>query len=395
MMRFKFGPLILSRTLDLEPYARAVPTVVKSVGHVDHVIWLHDRLGDLTTFLLRHNGAGSDFATFENQLGLTNPQEAARRWVAYTLQEVAAYRDRPFYYESFNEVSKYHMVQYGEFEAERQRLMAAEGLRCCIANFSVGNPDVSDSDDDGREDYWPQFRPALEACHEFKNVLGLHEYGGGWMSLWFGPENQHDAVMERGYCIYPEGYEEGWLFGRYRKVWRRHIQPQGLTDIRIVLTEFGLDLAGEYTLNEFSQGQHIAGWKTCPDLWRRTEGRTDPEWYYFEQLKWADRQLQQDYFVIGATIFTHGNDVVRWNDYDIAGPVGDAVFAESRRALRRVTPPEGLYLRPRPRQEGVALDVLQEGDQIVVMYDSGPDWAFVKTKAGFEGFVMTQWLGLA
>lgn len=299
--------------------------VIESMGLLQH---LHGALGDQTTFIARAWPVGDDFLRFG---GHHDPKAAAVRWFNAMLPVI---RQAPFaYWESFNEMSSWdHLAAYGEFEAERQRIMADHGYKCCIGNFAVGTPEIADSGD-----VWPRFYPALSAAHRYKNILGLHEYGGLWMDLWYGPNTGLTKGNKRQ--PFPAEYAGGWLFGRYRKVWRKHIQTNGWTDIRIALTEFGLDMAGTSETSVLT-GQTVGAWKSCIGAWERLDGRRDPEQYYFEQLRWADTQMQRDPYLIGATIFTWGTfpDSL-WINHDIQGGVAERLIAYIKSTTDDTKPP--------------------------------------------------------
>jgi uncharacterized protein YraI len=398
----------------IEKMIRAGTRVIKVITSMGMLRELHDALGDKTVFIARDWKVGDDFLRFG---GTDNPREQ-QRWLDRMRPSII---QAPFaYWESFNEMADWSsMRQYGEFEAERQRLMAAEGFKACIGNFSTGSPPVSSSPDDGRDDRWAEFYPALEAAHEFRNLLGLHEYGGLWMDLWYGP-NQTEALMAGRRVPFPESREEGWLFGRYRKVWRRHIEPNGWRNIRIVLTEFGIDRAGD-SVTEPLAGYRTSTWQTCSPAWQRLDNRNDPEQFYVEQLQWADRQMQKDPYILGATIFTWGTMSPVWGSFDIQGPVAEKLvsYIQSTQSTGDdepivtktsgtvvTAPQEKVYVTPKVAT-GVVLrsgagtqfgqiEVLYMGDQLELI-DPRPEvinsiglagaWLEVRTPRGRNGWV--------
>ncbi len=396
----------------VEKMIRAGTRVIKVITSMGMLRDLHHALGDKTVFIARDWRAGDDFLRFG---GADDPQDAARRWLDAMRPSLV---QAPFaYWESFNEMSNWdYLRQYGEFEAERQRLMAAEGFKACIGNFSTGSPPIKESaDDTTREDYWPAFYPALQAAHELNNLLGLHEYGGLWMDLWYGP-NQSAQLRSGNRVALPDTYAEGWLFGRYRKVWRRHIQPNGWTNIRIVLTEFGLDMAGTVDTTPLA-GYTVGSWTTCAPAWRRLDGRSDTEQYYVEQLQWADRQMQKDAYVIGATIFTWGTLGTLWRDFEIEGEVAEKLIAyiQSTRdepgsdagtgmAVPTIfltpIPVEGLRVRQGPGTQYRVIAIVHPGDKLGAL-DTDADvasklgrdgqWLKIRTPEGQEGHVAA-WL---
>lgn len=175
------------------------------------------------------------------------------------------------YWEGYNEVdvSTVAKIQwYAQFEAERVRILASNGRKACIANFSLGTPDVQDPQ------AWPAFYPAIDAALANGGILGLHEYG---------------TPMQQ-YFDFETG--EGWLCGRYRKVYRQFLIPDG-REIPLVITETGVD------------NEHPVGWKN----WFTEEE-------YLSQLMWYDGLLKADDYVLGAHIFAV--EIPGWFDFDIA-----------------------------------------------------------------------------
>lgn len=395
----------------VEAMIRAGTRIIKVISSMGMLRDLHEALGDTTVFIARDWKVTDDFLRFT---GNDTPQEAARRWMDGMRPALV---QAPFaYWESFNEMSNWGSLRkYGEFEAERQRLMAAEGFKACIGNFSTGTPAVSNEDGDGREDVWADFHPALAVAHELGNVLGLHEYGGLWMDLWYGP-NQSDALRSGNRVPFPEDRLEGWLFARYRKVWRRHIEPNGWTNIRIALTEFGLDLAGTVDTH-FLAGYTPAAWASCSAAWRELDNRTDPEQYYTEQLIWCDRQMQKDPYIIGCTVFTWGT-LGDWTDYEINGPVADnlishitqthadpgdpsfPVVVEGISMYVTPIPEDGLRVREGPGLDHTAFALVHPGDKLgalekreVVEAKLGKNdqWLKVRLPDNREGYIAA-WL---
>jgi len=122
-----------------------------------------------------------------------DPKKAASDYVR--MQE-RHYKEMPeiLYWEGHNEPSfgapqdveaRDGMRWYAGFEAERVRILADMGLRAVVGNFSTGYPEV---ENDNR--LWEEFLPALEAAHEHKGFLGLHEYSGPFMWSGWGLSTQ-------------------------------------------------------------------------------------------------------------------------------------------------------------------------------------------------------------
>lgn len=325
----------------IEKIIGAGTKILKVISTLDALKKVHDAQGDKTILIARDWNVGDNFIGFG---GHNNPKAKAREWFDKMLPSI---QKAPFaYWESFNEMDNWDVLaQYGEFEAERQRIMAENGFKSCIGNFAVGGPPNQDPND-----VWPRFYPALEAAHKFKSLLGLHEYGALWMDTYYGPNQLHP--LQQGKRVeFPDTHEEGWLFGLYRKVWKKHILPKGWTDIRIAITEFGLMSLAPTEINAIA-GMNVGSWRTCGDAWARLNNRHDPAQYYFEMLQWADRQFQKDPYVVGACIFTWGTfPESAWMKDEIDGEVADKVLAHikaSKDDPARDAMPIGTPVTPAP-----------------------------------------------
>jgi len=184
------------------------------------------------------------------------------------------------------------MARLAEFEAARVRWLATAGVRSVIGNFGVGHPSL---------EFWPHFRPALEAAIAHNGYLGLHEYSA--------------PTMQFGTQQYPLGWgsdpaQEGWLTLRYRKVYRGYLEPNGLA-LPLLLTEVGVDgLVGN------RPGPAGKGWRDFAAYWDQLGMGTDAPGNYVEQLAWYDAQLQQDDYVRGAAIFAAAASS-GWESYEV------------------------------------------------------------------------------
>jgi hypothetical protein len=198
-------------------------------------------------------------------------------------------------WESYNEPtpgSPDEMARLGEFEAQRTRLLAANGIRSVVGNFSTGMPPL---------EWWPQFRPAIEAAKQTKGYLGLHEYSAPTMQ--FG--TPQDPL---GWGTDPN--QEGWLTLRYRKVYHSFLKPNNLV-LPIVITELGID---GYVTNR--PGPPGMGWMDFGGYWNELGMGTDAPGNYVEQLAWYDAAMQQDSYIIGAAIFA-GPASPGWETYEV------------------------------------------------------------------------------
>lgn len=233
--------------------------------------------------------------------GMNDPRAAARAFadrllpIATEPRRLAAFDG----WESFNEPvasDETQMARLAEFEAERTRLLAAAGVRSVIGNFSTGLPPL---------EWWPAFRPALEAAIAHKGFLGLHEYSAPTMQ--YG--TSQDLLDWRS-----DPAQEGWLTLRYRKVYRNYLQPNNLA-LPLLLTEVGIDgYIGE------RPGPVGKGWMDFAGYWAELGMGADAPGNYMELLAWYDAQLQQDPYVLGAAIFVAGASP-GWETYEVLDEV--------------------------------------------------------------------------
>lgn len=243
---------------------------------------------------------------FPDQLDLESldPLPEARRFVDQLLPLASDPRRMAAYagWEAANEpvaVSPAQMQRLADFEAERTRLLAAEGIRSVVGNFGTGHPDLA---------LWPQFYPALEAVKATGGYLGLHEYSAP--EMWFGTgKSQLEAGVDEG--------DEGWLTLRYRKAYRNYLAPAGLA-VPLIMTECGID-----GLVQGRPGPQGRGWRDFVDYWAK-ELRMGPDGAgnYVEQLAWYDEQLRQDDYVKGAAIYAlvaSGG----WESYELLGEAAE------------------------------------------------------------------------
>ncbi|WP_423226413.1 hypothetical protein [Candidatus Amarolinea aalborgensis] len=240
--------------------------------------------------------------TFLGQADLDtmDPAAAAQQFVERLLPLAADERRRAAYtaWESYNEPvpnNPEQMKRLADFEAERTRLLAAQGIRSVVGNFGTGQPPL---------ELWPDFRPALEAVKTHNGYLGLHEYSAP--DIWFGTgKNQRQPTADRA--------DEGWLTLRYRKVYRNYLEPAGLA-VPLLITECGVD-----GLVQNRPGPNGRGWRDFVTYWGLELGMGfDGAGNYIEQLAWYDEELRLDEYVKGAAIYalaTSGG----WESYELLG----------------------------------------------------------------------------
>ncbi|MCU0508156.1 MAG: hypothetical protein MUC34_07125 [Anaerolineae bacterium] len=235
-------------------------------------------------------------------LGAMSDPQGAAQWFVDQLLPIATEPKRLANidaWEAYNEPAPGNpdqMARLGEFEARRTELLAAAGIRSCVGNFSAGNPPL---------EWWPQFRPAVEAAIRHKGYLGLHEYSAPTMQ-WGTPQDP------LGWAVNPA--EEGWITLRYRKVYRGYLQPNKL-DIPLLLTEVGID-----GLLQNRPGPQGKGWRDFAQYWDSLGMGSDAPGNYVEQLAWYDAHLQQDPYVLGSAIFAAAASP-GWETYEVLDDV--------------------------------------------------------------------------
>lgn len=74
------------------------------------------------------------------------------------------------------------------FEAERIRIMAAQGIQCAVFNFSTGYPPIADLD---------LLAPIISLMIQCNSLFALHGYSAGDMGLDGDNTNRHEEIHER------------------------------------------------------------------------------------------------------------------------------------------------------------------------------------------------------
>ena len=323
-MPSKLGPHCLIPTAAARELIKAGAPIAKLVddfGPAEDYLTLNPKL-----LLL---GRGYTPLTLLEQLhSAASPQSAAEQFVSQQYDRF--YRPNPLitYWEGHNEPSfgaphdpgaLDRMAWYAEFEVHRLRLLAQAGLKGIIGNFSTGYPEVYR---DNR--MWLAFLPALHAAKQHGGLLGVHEYSAPfmwWLTGSYQPDNCDGVVREHiG--------RRGWLTLRYRFYYEDLFRPHGLDDLPLVITELGCDAVGHNC-----PGMPSGAWQDLADYWNQHHtGADDPivywrstpahqrstDFYYAEQLIWYDREIRQDAYVLGATIFTFGSNSPTWAKYNVA-----------------------------------------------------------------------------
>jgi hypothetical protein len=213
-----------------------------------------------------------------------DPAAAAAAWFNATLPTIRACPGIDVW-EGYNEIDVHTvglMAWYAAMEAERTRLLASVGARAAIGQFSCGVPDVT------TPAIIQAFYPAIDAALAAGGVLGLHEYSSPTMTGCF------DA-----------GSGEGWLTGRYRKLYREYLLPTNRS-LPLVVSEAGID-------NSPCGGSpNLGGWQAYCSWWAAQSpplpGPADCGDQFVFQLAWYDSLLRADAYVVGATLFCYHCD---------------------------------------------------------------------------------------
>jgi len=248
---------------------------------------------------------GRAYEAQQGRLGQGDPVAEARAFFQRQLEKYQTQRGVD-YWEGWNEPvpsSAEEMAWYAAFEVERVRLLAEIGGRACLGNFPVGCP--------SNLNWWPYFFPALRAAKQDKGLLGLHEYRWPWLDNYFG-KNQINPKEDEA--------DTGWTTGRYRKVYRNFLIPNGLA-VPLVITECGIDCVNVTGQDPRYLGVTCGGWRRMAAWWSQHGGLSDPVEEYLRQLAWYDSILQADTYVIGATLFHLG--VTGWGDHDLSGQMAE------------------------------------------------------------------------
>jgi hypothetical protein len=188
------------------------------------------------------------------------------------------------------------MKRLADFEAERSRLLAEQGVRSVVGNFAAGHPPL---------ELWEHFKPALDAVRAYGGYLGVHEYSAPIMQWGYGSLQSTPGVDEG---------DEGWLTMRYRKAYRHYLAPMGYGDIPLLITECGVD----GTVSNRPGPPEARGWHDFESFWITNGLREDTPGVYMDQLIWYDAELHKDDYVKGAAIFAAGASQ-GWESFEILG----------------------------------------------------------------------------
>jgi hypothetical protein len=317
--------------------ARWQPPVLKSLGTAGEIQYLINVADVIPTAKIIQRfywfdalGNTDQFDLWYRELG----ERTLDHWIDIVNHGLVQQSGNPrLYIESFNEVGM--GPEYLAFETRRTyALMERYGLKSAVINSAVGTTSPQ---------AWEAARAAglLDAVRNTGSVIGLHAYAGFFMSLWHGTQNLGDPangmrlkadprqLMFRPIIPYddPDGVQS-WLAFRCRQD-HEYLKRMGYGDLRIVLTEFGIDNAGYDTYKNYTGDMGRGGWRAWVDIWRQYGfliNNLTPEQFYAIQLMWADQQLRQFPFLDGATIFTYGSDPgTLWTGFDIRPKVAEHI----------------------------------------------------------------------
>ncbi len=227
--------------------------------------------------------------------GYLDVRKAAREHCAKVMPWAERMQGAYDYWQGVNEPvldSPEAMKRYGEFDAERTRILGEQGFRVVVGSFSVGNPKLP---------YWTYFLPALEAARQYQGALALHEYA--WPTL----DTEWKWYLLRHRKVYEGEKEHNW--GGF---------PKQLRDLPLLITECGLD-------GLIERGHPPRGW-------RALYGHKQP--HYLEQLAWYDAALKGDPYVAGAAIFCCGTGHSSWSSYDIWPELAQELAAKANPLYR-------------------------------------------------------------
>ncbi|MEM7126124.1 MAG: peptidoglycan DD-metalloendopeptidase family protein [Chloroflexota bacterium] len=214
-----------------------------------------------------------------------DPGDSARWAHSKTMERMTPHVD---YWQFANEVLQHkddlHLLN--KFELERMALAEANGYRCAILGFSVGNPDLPEDD---RMSCWEEVYPSIEQAEKNGHVIAVHQYG---MPDLLGPDGLTD-----------------WLILRLE---HQVLMRLPFKDVQFAVTEYGID--------GLIRGSSPSGWKHFSNAE-----------VYSSQLLRVGRYLERySGRVLGYAVFTLGH-YHPWGSYDIIGTVSNTLAQRGER----------------------------------------------------------------
>lgn len=221
-------------------------------------------------------------------------QDAAIRWIALQWKHIQ-HVTKNVYIIGPNEPTVNTVEQcawIAQFERWRMYYMQQRGYRCCIFNFSVGNPSMPQELQAQGPAKWSALLPGFSAAFAYGGIYGRHGYS--WPSLRHGAD----------YLVLRHKAEYVWL------------KDHGCSSLPVILTECGIDPLIRDELKPFpgTGAFRDSAWR---DAIRIHYGANDPDKFYFDEMVWLDKQLNQPN-ELGFCIFTGPSDST-WKSYDITG----------------------------------------------------------------------------
>jgi hypothetical protein len=216
---------------------------------------------------------------------IRNDPEAAARWAHDKV--MARMTPHVNYWQFANEVLQREdgLPLLNRFELARMALAEANGYKCAILAFSVGNPDLPERD---RMAMWRLVYPAIERAEANDHAVAIHQYGAPDL---FSPA------------------QDWYAFRLEHQVLRRLPYKKA----KFVITEYGID--------------GLIDGRPQPTGWQAFTSADG----YIDQLLRAARYLERfSGQILGYTVFTLGHNAP-WGTYDIAGPAADGLAARSER----------------------------------------------------------------
>jgi hypothetical protein len=170
-----------------------------------------------------------------------------------------------------NPGSAVEMSWYASFLAELGKQLHLMGCRAVLGAWAVGTPEMY---------MWQYYRPVLQACRDYNALLSRHAYGP--LDEWYSFRHRQDQAMFRAMGFNPT----------------------------VVITECGADKAGSY-----------------PGGWKKIWG-TEQE-YWTQHLRPFLAGINQDPYVLGATVFTVGTGFAPvWEPYNVGQITLDCIQAD-------------------------------------------------------------------
>lgn len=233
--------------------------------------------------------------TVNNQKIRGDPVEAAQNFVDKYLPTYVL-NPGVDYWQGWNEPDPGDdMSWYASFEAERVRLLAAQGIKAAVGGFPAGVPELEDFYD---------FIPALEAAQFNGGIFVVHEFSAPFLDTLYG-----DPLP--GYQSYAN---RGPLAMRYRWYYEDILIPRG-NHVPLVISEVGIN--GNVIDPDDRPGPAGAGWKDFTGYWQ-DKGMGNGTSVYLSQLAWYDTEVQKDNYVLGFAVFSAGV-TSDWSSFDVTG----------------------------------------------------------------------------